>query len=155
MSDEKWWFGLIARTFAKMCPELGIEKNLSRHITSPTSIRYIPSPHTSHVISSDLSSITISLKVMGHATVGYLFYDTPENGGKACLIGFHRCQNFKVAQRTTNETKRDPVTGKITRRVTLSSINWGIWFWWTATLKEVTMAHPQTQSLRCGRCGST
>jgi hypothetical protein len=26
MSDEKWWFGLIARTFAKMCPELGIEK---------------------------------------------------------------------------------------------------------------------------------
>ena len=26
MSDEKWWFGLIARTFAKMCPELGVEK---------------------------------------------------------------------------------------------------------------------------------
>jgi hypothetical protein len=26
MSDEKWWFGLVARTFAKMCPELGVEK---------------------------------------------------------------------------------------------------------------------------------
>jgi hypothetical protein len=26
MSDEKWWFGLIAHTFAKMCPELGVEK---------------------------------------------------------------------------------------------------------------------------------
>jgi hypothetical protein len=53
---------------------------------------------------------------MGHATVGYLFWDTPENGGKAFLIGLHRCQNFKVVQRTTNETKKDPVTGKITRK---------------------------------------
>ncbi len=26
MSDEKWLFDLIARTFAKMCPEVGIEK---------------------------------------------------------------------------------------------------------------------------------
>ncbi len=53
---------------------------------------------------------------MGHATVGYLFYDNPENGGKAFLIGLHRCQNFKVVQRTINETKRDPITGKITRK---------------------------------------
>jgi hypothetical protein len=53
---------------------------------------------------------------MGHATVGYLFWDTPENGGKAFLIGLHRCQNYKVVQRTTNETKKDPVTGKITRK---------------------------------------
>ena len=53
---------------------------------------------------------------MGHATVGYLFYDNPENGGKAFLIGLHRCQNFKVVQRTINETKKDPVTGKITRK---------------------------------------
>jgi len=28
MSDEKWWFGLVARTFAKMCPALGIEKEV-------------------------------------------------------------------------------------------------------------------------------
>jgi hypothetical protein len=54
---------------------------------------------------------------MGHATVEYLFYDTSENGGKAFLIiGLHRCQNFKVVQRTINETKTDQVTGKITRK---------------------------------------
>jgi hypothetical protein len=47
---------------------------------------------------------------MGHATVGYLFYDIPENGGKAFLIGLHRCQNFKVVQRTTTEAKKDPLT---------------------------------------------
>jgi hypothetical protein len=28
MSDEKWWFGLVARTFAKMCPALGIKKEV-------------------------------------------------------------------------------------------------------------------------------
>jgi hypothetical protein len=28
MSDEKWWFGLVARTFAKMCPALGIMKEV-------------------------------------------------------------------------------------------------------------------------------
>jgi hypothetical protein len=28
MSDEKWWYGLILRTFAKMCPALGIEKEV-------------------------------------------------------------------------------------------------------------------------------
>jgi hypothetical protein len=44
MSDEKWWFGLIARTFAKMCPEIGVKKkSFSAH-------------HKSHIN-----------KVMGHA----------------------------------------------------------------------------------------
>jgi hypothetical protein len=28
MSDEKWWFGLVARAFAKMCPALGIQKEV-------------------------------------------------------------------------------------------------------------------------------
>jgi hypothetical protein len=28
MSDEKWWFGLVSRTFAKMCPALGIKKEV-------------------------------------------------------------------------------------------------------------------------------
>ncbi len=28
MSDEKWWFGLVARAFAKMCPALGIRKEV-------------------------------------------------------------------------------------------------------------------------------
>ena len=36
---------------------------------------------------------------MAHATVGYCFDGTPENGGKGLLIGLNRCQAFKVAQR--------------------------------------------------------
>ena len=27
MSDEKWWHGMVTRTFAKMCPELGVERS--------------------------------------------------------------------------------------------------------------------------------
>jgi hypothetical protein len=27
MSDEKWWHGLVSRTFAKMCQELGVERS--------------------------------------------------------------------------------------------------------------------------------
>jgi hypothetical protein len=47
MSDEEWWFGLVSRTFAKMCPALGIEKEVfSVH-------------HKKHIS-----------KVMAHATVG-------------------------------------------------------------------------------------
>jgi hypothetical protein len=93
MSDEKWWFGLVARTFAKMCPELGIEQqSFSAH-------------HKSHIN-----------KVMGHATVAYLFHDNPENGGKGFLIGLHRCQNYKVVARTINETTIDPVTRKQKRK---------------------------------------
>jgi hypothetical protein len=53
---------------------------------------------------------------MGHATVAYLFHDTPENGGKGFLIGLHRCQNYKVVARTTHETTRDPVTGDLKRK---------------------------------------
>jgi hypothetical protein len=85
MSDEKWWFGLVARTFAKMCSELGVDKKAF--------------PAQSHIN-----------KVMEHATVAYLFNDNPEEGGKGFLIGLHRCQNFKVVARTTNVTTIDPLT---------------------------------------------
>jgi hypothetical protein len=27
MSDEKWWHGLVSRTFAKMYPELGVQRS--------------------------------------------------------------------------------------------------------------------------------
>jgi hypothetical protein len=80
MSDEKWWFGLIARTFAKMCPELGVEKNLSPPTISPTSIRSIPPLVSNRVITHVVNALPTQTQVMGHATVGYLFYDTPENG---------------------------------------------------------------------------
>ena len=76
MSDEKWWYGLVSRSFAKMCPALGIEKEVfSVH-------------HKKHIS-----------KVMAHATVGYYFNGSPENGGEGLLINFQRCQAFKVAQR--------------------------------------------------------
>ena len=76
MSDEKWWFGLVSRTFAKMCPALGIEKEVfSVH-------------HKKHIS-----------KVMAHATVGYYFNGDPENGGEGLLLHLQRCQAYKVAQR--------------------------------------------------------
>jgi hypothetical protein len=76
MSDEKWWFGLVSRTFAKMCPALGIEKEVfSVH-------------HKKHIS-----------KVMAHATVGYYFKGSRENGGEGLLLHLQRCQAFKVAQR--------------------------------------------------------
>ncbi len=57
MSDEKWWFDFVARTFAKMCLELGIDK------------RAFSAHHKSHIN-----------KVMDHATVAYFFWDNPESG---------------------------------------------------------------------------
>jgi hypothetical protein len=76
MSDEKWWYGLVSRSFAKMCPALGIEKEVfSVH-------------HKKHIA-----------KVMAHATVGFYFNGSPENGGEGLLLHFQRCQAFKVAQR--------------------------------------------------------
>jgi hypothetical protein len=76
-----------------MCPKLGVEKkSFSAH-------------HKSHIN-----------KVMGHATVPYMFWDNPENGGKGFLIGLHRCQNFKVVARTINVTTIDPVTRKQKRK---------------------------------------
>ncbi len=36
---------------------------------------------------------------MAHATVGFCFDGTPENGGEGLLISLHRCQAYKVAQK--------------------------------------------------------
>ncbi len=66
----------MSRTFAKMCPALGIEKEVfSVH-------------HKKHIA-----------KVMAHATVRYCFTGNPENGGDGVLIKLQRCQAFKVAQK--------------------------------------------------------
>jgi hypothetical protein len=37
---------------------------------------------------------------MAHATVGYLFTGSPEDGGEGLLLGLNRCQAFKVAQKS-------------------------------------------------------
>jgi hypothetical protein len=77
MSDEKWWFGLVSRTFAKMCPALGIDKEV------------FAVHHKKHIS-----------KIMAHATVGYCFTGNQENGGDGILLNLQRCQAFKVAQRS-------------------------------------------------------
>lgn len=77
MSDEKWWFGLVSRTFAKMCPALGIEKEV------------FAVHHKKHI-----------KKIMAHATVGYCFTGSPESGGDGILLQIQRCQAYKVAQKS-------------------------------------------------------
>ncbi len=88
-SDEKWFYGLVARTFAKACESLSIRK------------QSFSCQHKSHIT-----------KVMGHGTVGYCFDSDPELGGTGYLIGLHRCQSFKVMQRKVNEQTVDAETGK-------------------------------------------
>ena len=89
MSDEKWWHGLVSRTFAKMCPELGVERSsFAVH-------------HKSHI-----------RKVMGHATVGICFTDSPELGCEGYVINLTRCQGFKVCRKTTKEVTKNKITGR-------------------------------------------
>ena len=89
-SDEKWFYGLVARKSAKACSEIGIAKqSYNAH-------------HKSHI-----------KKVMAHCTVGYLFDSKVENGGKGFLIAIHRCAAFRVPLRDVFFSSRDPVTGRI------------------------------------------
>jgi hypothetical protein len=86
-SDEKWWHGLVPRCNAKTCEELGLYRDTySAH-------------HKKHIA-----------KVMGHATVGYLFDGEVENGGDGFLIGLHRTQSIKIAQRIQREGRKDDNT---------------------------------------------
>jgi hypothetical protein len=88
MSDEKWWHGLVSRTFAKMCPELGVERSsFAVH-------------HKSHI-----------RKVMGHATVGICFTDSPELGCEGYVINLTRCKGFKVCRKMTKEVTKNKITG--------------------------------------------
>ena len=72
-SDEKWFHALVPRRNAKACEELGISKeSYSVH-------------HKSHIG-----------KVMGHATVGYHFKGTPDDGGDGYMIGLHRYNHVSI-----------------------------------------------------------
>jgi hypothetical protein len=80
---------LVPRCNAKTCEELGLHREAySAH-------------HKKHIA-----------KVMGHATVGYLFEDHVENGGEGLLIGLHRTQAIKIAQRIQRQGKKDENTSK-------------------------------------------
>jgi hypothetical protein len=90
--DEKWFHGIVPRTNAKACPELGIAKTShSAH-------------HKKHIA-----------KVMAHCCVGYLFDGDVENGGEGFLISCDRCASFsfKLPLRNSYHSSRDEVTGKI------------------------------------------
>ena len=79
----------MPRCNAKTCEELGLHREAySAH-------------HKKHIA-----------KVMGHATVGYLFDGQVENGGDGFLIGLHRKKSIKIAQRIQRECKKDNVTKK-------------------------------------------
>jgi hypothetical protein len=101
-SDEKWFYGLVARTFAKTCESLGIPK------------QSFSCQHKSHIT-----------KVMGHGTVGYCFTNDPELGGTGYLIGLHRCQSYKVMQRKVSQQTVDAVTGKRVSKVNPLKYNRG------------------------------
>jgi hypothetical protein len=87
MSDEKWWHGLVSRTFAKMCPELGVERS--------SSVVH----HKNHI-----------RKVMGHATVVVCFTNSPEDGCDGYAITLNRCQGFQVCRKTMKEVTKNAVT---------------------------------------------
>ena len=114
MSDEKWFHALVPRyefasllyvnenlkpitcydrSNAKACEELGIKRqSYSAH-------------HKKHIG-----------KVMAHCTVGFLFTNSPEEGGKGFLIGCHRCASFRIPLRDIRFSTKDPETGRITFR---------------------------------------
>ena len=88
--DEKWFHGIVPRTNAKACPELGIKKTShSAH-------------HKKHIA-----------KVMAHCCVGYLFDGEVENGGDGFLISCDRCASFKMPLRNSYHSSRDPASGKL------------------------------------------
>ena len=88
--DEKWFHGIVPRTNAKACPELGILK--SSHSAH----------HKKHIA-----------KVMAHCCVGYLFEGDVEAGGDGFLISCDRCASFKMPLRNSYVSSRDATTGKL------------------------------------------
>ncbi len=73
------WWSLVARTVAKLCPELGINK--------PSFVV----DHEEH--------ITKVIDHAKHSTVGYCFTGCPEEGDTGYLIGLYRCESYKLCQR--------------------------------------------------------
>ncbi len=80
---------MVSRTFAKTCPELGVERvSFAVH-------------HKNHI-----------RKVMRHATVGICFTKSPEDGCTGYAISLNRCQGFKVCRKTTKEVTKNVPTGR-------------------------------------------
>ena len=82
--DEKWFYGLVARTMAKMCLQLGLFRN------------------TKSVYHKNFIT-----KVMLVAITGYAFVGDIEDGGEGVKIGLIRVQAARIAKKTVKESTRN------------------------------------------------
>ena len=79
--DEKWFYGLVLR-HAKLCEAFGLKR------------QHLYAKHKNHITQTMLLAIT-----------GYAFEDNMENGGTGVLLGIHRIEGARVAQRGQRETE--------------------------------------------------
>jgi Transposase len=87
--DEKWFYGMLARSNCKHCPALGLGK------------RHRKAQHKQ-----------ATNKVMSVAFVGYAFDGCFENGGHGVKLGIYRAQKAKIAARIQRAATRDG-SGKV------------------------------------------
>ena len=83
MFDEKWFWGLVLRSYAKAVAEFGIDpKSFSAY-------------HRNHIN-----------KCMAVALTAFAFIDSIENGGIAHKLGLYRAQAHKIAKQMVREAVR-------------------------------------------------
>ena len=83
MFDEKWFWGLVLRSYAKQVAELGIDP------------RSFSAYHRNHIN-----------KCMVVAVTAMAFIDSIENGGIAFKLGLFRAQAHKIARQMVREAVR-------------------------------------------------
>ena len=83
MFDEKWFWGLVLRSYAKQVAELGIDP------------RSFAAYHRNHIN-----------KCMVVAFTAFAFVDSIENGGVAFKLGIYRAEAHKVAKQMVREAVR-------------------------------------------------
>ena len=83
MFDEKWFWGLVLRSYAKQVAELGIDP------------RSFSAYHQNHIN-----------KCMVVAVTALAFIDSIENGGIAFKLGLFRAQAHKIARQMVREAVR-------------------------------------------------
>jgi hypothetical protein len=83
MFDEKWFWGMVLRSYAKAVGELGIDpKSFSAY-------------HRNHIN-----------KCMAVAFTAFAFIDSIENGGIAYKLGLYRAEGHKIAKQMVREAVR-------------------------------------------------
>jgi hypothetical protein len=82
--DEKWFYGMLARSNCKHCPDLGLDKQ--------------------HRKAQHKQAMN---KVMAVTFVGYAFDGCFENGGHGVKLGIYRAQKAKIAAKVQRAATRD------------------------------------------------